>query len=263
MAVATLKERIRKPNSSVARIGACIYGKGGSGKTTLLGTMPGRGLVLDIPQVEGGTFVLADHADRIDVADVTEWDQFEQAYQMLRDRQTEHVWVAIDSITAAQELAKRKVLRDRGIMTAGETTDRRDWGRIGELMSELFYRYRTLPMHVIYTAQERLRETGDVHEYQPTVSPMSLDALLPSLTLVGRLSVREEIVDGGTIEERLLRVGSNPRYSTKVRAAPGRGLPAVIRNPNLGHIFGYLLGGDVPRPEGFDLASSNPFAPAL
>ena len=54
--------------------------------------------------------------------------------------------------------------------------------------------------------------------------------------------------------ERRLWVGPNNTFVTKTRAVPGRELPEVIRNPNLGQIVGYLLGlPGIERPEGVEM----------
>jgi hypothetical protein len=120
-----------------------------------------------------------------------------------------------------------------------------DWGKIGQLMSELIYSFRLLPIHVIFLAQEKAKENDGVREYQPAISPMSLDALLPSLHLVARMYMYEN--DDGSWERRL-RVGPHTMFLTKVRAVPGRDLPPVIVQPNLAQIFAYLMGQKVKRP---------------
>lgn len=259
----SLEGRIHRPSARLARISVTIYGKGGSGKTSLLGTMPGRGLVLDIPQVEGGTMVLSE-AENLEVFSVNRWDDFQDVYDHLKaglpspTTQQPYQWVAIDSLTAAQELAKRKAVRERPISGDPTQITMQDWGKIGQLMSGLIYDFRTLPVHVIFLAQERLRETGDVYEYQPEISPMSLSSLIPSQFLVGRLyTVEVEDESGGTVVERRLRVGPSERYMTKVRAVPGHDLPAIIRRPNLKAILGWLTGAEgYERPDGVEIQNT-------
>lgn len=249
MPAATIKDRIAKPNNMVAKVGCAIYGRGGVGKTSLLRTMPGKGLVLDIPQVEGGTVVLADASDRIDVMPIIRFEEFQEAYDFLASGKHDYQWVAIDSLTAAHILAKRKTVKDRPLDADPMMLEQRDWGKIGELMGTMILLYRSLPLHVIFIAQERTRDSGGVSEMQPDISPATLQALLPSMYLVGRLYTAEVDVGGEVKIERRLRVGPSDRYMTKVRAMPGRDLPAIIRDPNLKNIFAYLLGADVPRPE--------------
>lgn len=225
----------------------CIYGRGGSGKTTLLGTMPGKGLVIDVPQIEGGTFVLEAHAERIDVVPVETWNQIEEVRQYLDKGDHEYKWVAIDSITAMQELAKRKTIADRGLDADPHTITLKEYGKIGQLLGDLIYKFRLLPLHIIWIAQERSfgSDDGQRTTIGPAVSPGALQALLPSMLLVGRLYVYER-ADGGW--ERRLRIGPSEDYYTKARAKPGQDVPPVVRNPNLSGIIRYLLGRG-QRPE--------------
>lgn len=240
-------ERIRKPSGELSHLAIVIYGRGGAGKTTLLGTMPGKGLVIDVPQVEGGTSVLADKSEKIDVAPVLKWEDLDDFYRHLRSGEHDYKWVALDTISACQELAKRKTIKERDLASDPHQVTMQDWGKIGQLMSELIYQYRLLRnLHVIALAQEKRRESDDgTVELVPNVSPMTLDALLPPQTLVGRLFVAQADDENGVPRwERRLRVGTHERFTTKVRNVKGRELPAVIREPHLGHILGYMLGSD-------------------
>ena len=112
VSIATLRERIRKPSGVIKRLSVCIYGLGGVGKTTLLSTLPGRGLVIDIPQIEGGTSVL-EGAENIKVLPILRWTEFDAAYKMLAKDHDQWDWVALDTATATQELAKRQLMKDR------------------------------------------------------------------------------------------------------------------------------------------------------
>ena len=250
---ATIEARIRKPSAKLSHVAACIYGRGGVGKTTLLGTMPGKGLVIDVPQVEGGTMVLSDKADKIDVIQVLRWEDVVEVYDYLRNGQHEYSWVGLDTITALQELSRRKTLKERDSVLAGDPhiVSMQDWGKIGALNTDLYFKFRALKLHCIFLAQESLKGSGEdgMLEYQPTVSPASLQVLLPSMFLVGRLYVREveDEKTKATVVERHLRVGPHDRTVTKVRAVPGRQLPPVIKEPNLGQIFAWLLGAEKSR----------------
>jgi hypothetical protein len=242
----SIADRIAKPSGQMGYVGATIFGKGGVGKTTLLGTMPGMGVVIDIPQVEGGTCVLVDQVDHVRVLPVTTWDDLDAAHKYLRDEKHGFKWYAIDTVTATQELAKRKTLKERDLSGDPRIIDRQDWGKIGELQKSLFYSFRSLPMHGIFLAQEKLREGGEggALEYQPDVSPASLSGLVPSMFLIGRMFTRE-IEDPKAKElviERRLRVGTQTLSVAKVRALPTRQLPPVLKNPHLGRIFAWLLG---------------------
>jgi hypothetical protein len=190
--------------------------------------------------------VLAGEAGRIDIFPATSWDDVGEAYKFLRDSNHDYKWYAIDTVTATQELAKRKALRERDLSADPHMVTMQDWGKIGELQGELFYRFRMLPMHGIFLAQERLRGSGEdgAMEYQPDISPAALSKLSPSMFLVGRLFTREveEPETKQLVIERRLRVGPHMHTVTKVRALPERPMPAVVREPQLGQILAWLIG---------------------
>lgn len=253
-----------RPGARIAEaIHAVIYGPGGAGKTTLLGTMPGRGLIIDIPQIEGGDFVLADKADRIEIIRVESWLKkpgspveqpgLQEVFDFLKYKNHGFKWVGVDSLTGWTELAKRKVIGERpnALSLDPHKVTQPEWGTIGGLISEMIYQFHTLPIHVLWTAQERSyggdKDPAEGHFIGPSTSPAALAALLPPQTLIGRL-YKERQMDGS--EQRHFRVGSSSTFKTKVRALPGRDVPNVILNPDLSVIFRYMRGkADSPRPE--------------
>lgn len=239
-----------KPNSS---FGLCFYGRSGTGKTSLLGTMPGRGLVIDIPQIEGGTFVLSDHADRIDVKEVTTWDEIDAVYWFLKKEKHAYQWVAIDSLTAMTELAKRKVISDRTLAADPHKITLPEWGELGQLVQELIYKFRTLSIHTIWIAQETTHgseERGEPVQIGPDTRPRALNALIPSMLLCARTSVEQRL--DGTYEYRL-RIGPHPVFMTKARHKPGLEVPNLIFNANVGKLLRYLFGlPDAEPPQAVD-----------
>lgn len=237
--------------SGAQTFGICIYGKGGAGKTTLIGTMPGNGLVIDIPQIEGGTFVLEDVADHIDVTSVERWEDIEKVYWYLANGDHKYRWVAIDSLTAMTELATRKTIRERTLSEDPHQVTLQEWGKIGRLVGELIYRFRTLPVHTIWTAQERTHgNENDSRLLGPNTTPAALTYLIPSMMLVGRLYVEQ----GENGWERRLRIGPSEHFYTKTRARPGIDVPAVVRNPRLDVLLKFLLSNG-ERPEEVDESS--------
>jgi hypothetical protein len=246
-------ERIRKPLAAVEQYLVVIYARGGVGKTTLLGTMQGRGLVIDIPQFEGGDMVLSDKGDRIRIAPVRVWEEINDLYLALKKGALtgKYDWVAIDTVSACQQLARKKVLKERDeIMSKRYEIRLNDWGSISQLMGQLYEQFRLLPLPVIFTAQEKARKDDREDEdgeriVIPNVSPASLDLLIPHPLLIGRLFMHQ--TDGGKWERRL-RVGPHANFVTKSRSIPGRALPPVIRKPHLGRILGWMRGEDVKCP---------------
>ena len=233
------------PNSR-EKFSLCIYGKGGTGKTTLIGTMPGKGLIIDTQQHEGGTFVLEREAERIEIFPLLDWDTIEGLYWGLQKGGHNYDWVAIDSITGLTKMAIKKVVRDRGLDVDPAMISQQDWGKVGQLLSEVIGRFRTLSIHVLWIAQERTYGSDNEPKVLgPDTSPAARSALIPPLLMCGRLSVVYNM--DGTIE-RHLRIGSHPDYDTKSRARAGLDVPAIVRNPSLAVILKYLLGSG-QRPD--------------
>jgi hypothetical protein len=205
--------------------------------------MPGKGLLIDVPQIEGGTQVLSDAAQKIDIVPVSTWDEIDTIFWFLQKKNHDYKWVAIDSITAFTELAKRKTIKERDISADPHTISLQEWGKIGALVGEMVYRFRTLPVHTVWLAQERKYTSDDAPTMiGPETTPSALSDLLPGMLLVGRLYVQN--LPGGGIERRL-RIDTHPLYHAKARALPSVVVPSVVRNPNLGMILAYLFGRQV------------------
>lgn len=239
-----------RPNSS---FGICIYGRSGTGKTTLVGSMPGRGLIIDVPQAEGGTFVLSDKADRIDVKEIHTWQEIQEVFWFLKKENHDYKWVAIDSLTAMTELAKRQIIKDRELAADPAKITLPEWGQLNQLTIELVYQFRTLPIHVIFVAQESVHDTDDKSipaQIGPDTRTKVVNSLIPSMLLVGRTSVETKF--DGTYEYRF-RIGPHPTFMTKVRHKPGLEVPNVLRNADLGLLLRYLFGlPNATPPEAVD-----------
>ena len=237
-----------KPGAEIVPPGICIYGRTGTGKTTLVGTMPGNGFLIDTRSIEGGNFVLEDKADRITVTDVTSWNEIDDIFWALMKKDKVALpgvdfdklkWVCIDSITGMQKLAIRKIIKERDLDADPHQITQNEYGKIGQLVGELVYRFRTLPYATVFTAQERKHgggEDGEPVMMGPDVSPSSLGSLVTSLMLIGRLSVDSE-------GKRIMRVQPHSLYVAKSRSKPGKNLPALLEEPNLEVILRYMLGG--------------------
>lgn len=233
--------------------GLCIYARTGVGKTSMLRTLKGHGIVIDTRTVEGGTDVL-EGRDDIVVIPVRTWDEIDDIFWAIMKKDRKQLptvnfatlrWVCIDSMSGMQVYAKRKVIKERNLDVDPHLVSQQDYGKIGDLMSELVFRFRTLPYMTIFMAQERKHGGGDDGEPMqlgPGVTPASLVGLVPSLMLIGRLTVDAE----GT---RMLRVQPHPMYVCKCRAKPGRRVPAVIRRPNLEKLLSFMLDSNLTPEE--------------
>lgn len=254
----SIQDRVRDPEPKTEHYGVCIYAQTGLGKTTLLGTMRGRGLVLDVRGVEEGTAVLSHLSKRIKVLDIEDWSDLNDAYHALRRKEVDVAgsppdWVAIDTVTATDILARREALRHReGRDLRRYQIRQNDWGDMAQLQGELFLRFRKLPYHIIFVAQEVTKEPRDDDEegitmIVPDVRPRALRDLTPSLDLIGRLVLDDE-------GSRLLEVSTRTGFVTKNRTIKGRRLPPVIEKPNLGKIISWMQGEEgAKKPKAAEL----------
>lgn len=226
--------------------GICVYGKGGAGKTTLVGTMPGPGVVIDFPAQEGGTEVLADRADRISVWPVTDWDDLDKYYWALASGNHPFKWVGIDSITAAVRMARYKVTGEHPLKDKPGKISLEQRGFISDLVAEFVVKYRAIPkLFSVWIALEQRRDKlkdGSGGVWSPTVPPGALNALIPSMKIVGRMRIEYDMMGRS---QRQLIIGPCPDMDTKARAIPTLPIPFGISDPNLETLLRYLAGQDV------------------
>lgn len=238
--------------------GIVISGYTGTGKTTLASTMPGNGLLIDIPTTEGGSFVIPEKAaQRIGGARLDTWDDLEEIYTAILTGNLDALalpatplhWVCIDSITGLINLAREKVLSERPASSKipRNQISLQEWGWIGNLVGWEVPKWQALPVAMIWLAQERTHggydDGGEERRLGPNVTAACLKLLIPPMTLIGRLTVE------GDRERRVLTVGPpGGDYIVKVRAIPGRKLPNRIRDPHLGQILRFLY-RDGPMPK--------------
>jgi len=242
------------PGEKIPPPRVCIFGRSGIGKTSLLHTLPGRGLVIDVPIAEAGEFVLSDYADRIKCTTISQWDDIDPVIEWLHFGDHDIQWVAMDSATGMKHLAIRKTMREvePSLTKDPHVIDTREWGKIGTLQVNLYHKMNLLRLPVVWLAQERMHtlEDDSGEEYKavgPDVSPMALSALIPSMMFVGRLFGAYNM-DGKL--ERRLRLGPHHDYVTKARASSIKiNVPAVVRNPSINKIVKYLLGQQVKLDE--------------
>jgi hypothetical protein len=140
--------------------------------------------------------------------------------------------VAIDGITAMQNLCMKFVLGDEASRDASRDPDmpsRQIYNKIAELMKTQITNFRNLPMNVIFTARQRTRFVDEGEESEgelfvgPNCTPSVADTLEGAVPLIGYLSAREVRITNKTtgkkrrsVRRRLL-VGTSDRFSTKER----------------------------------------------
>jgi hypothetical protein len=221
-----------------------VYGRNGSGKTRFAASAPNC-LIIDIHE-EGTRSAKGTGAKKFPKKGQITWDQIGNVYWYLKSGNHNFDSVAIDTVTAMNRLCLRMVMgeaEDRDPNREIGMPDRRAYGRAGELMREQLLAFRNLPMHVIFTAQERVISDEDGDEpalHTPDLPAGSRGIAMGSVSIIGRMfrqevKIRNKATKEVTSrwEDRML-VGPHEEYDTKDRT---NNLGSVVRRPTMADII--------------------------
>jgi hypothetical protein len=153
--------------------------------------------------------------------------------------------VVIDNITSLASLCMDFVLGEEAALDPtldAEMPDKRHWGKVARKMRTEILKFRNLPMHVVFIAQERRGFSDDddeeAPEVFPEVSPSVRKDLTAAVDIIGRMYVKEvttkkkvkgKVKKTSSTSYRML-IGPSERYVTKDRS--NANLPRVL---GLGH----------------------------
>lgn len=235
-----------------------FYGRPGSGKSVLFSTFPGKKLLLDVG--DEGTDSIANVKD-INVADLSSWNELEEAYWYLHENPDEYDVVCIDTITALQQLLIQEITESKDLKgkRAGDwgTMTKSDWGTVASKMKVWLTNFRNLPMEVVFLAQDRVfgseEENFDEDEevyLGPCVSPSIKTHIGAEVTVIGYLFVRQrekKIKSRGKDKTRMvteycLRLGPHQDYMIKVRKPRDVKIPEILVDPNYEEIIEIIQG---------------------
>lgn len=228
-------KRIKSVDEANKYVKILVYGKNKKGKTRFASTAPDC-LIIDID--EEGTRSASGSGS--DVLEVNTFDDVAHIYWWLKAGNHEYRSVALDTVTALQNAALRKVLgeaEDRDPTRELAMPDRRIWGRANQLVKGLLLDFRNLPMHVIFLAQEREVKDDDDEE-SSTFHTVDLPAgsratALGSVGIIGRIYLREVPRKGAKAKpewEARMLVGPHEDYDSGNRI---NGLPVIVRDPTM------------------------------
>lgn len=229
------KAKVVDAGESFEYLKMLVYGKNGVGKTRFAATGP-KPLIIDCN--EKGTLSIRKFPD-VKIFPLEMWTDIDLAYWYLHKGDHGHETVVIDTVSSLATLCMSFVLGDEA--SRDPTMDptmpsKREWGKVAQLMKTEILKFRNLPMHVIFVAQERRGFTEDeddeAPEIFPEVSPAVRTTLTAAVDIIGRMYVREVAVKGkgGKKETRTdyrMLTGASERYVTKDRSEAD--LPRVIR----------------------------------
>lgn len=199
----------------------------------------------------------------IDVMQINEWEDLEQAYWWLVQNPGKYKTVVIDTVTQLQQLVveeigakkaekKGKMAGDWGTMT------KQDWGTIASRMKSWIINFRDLPIEVVFIAQDRVfnvDEEGEDDrmidpEVGPSLSPSIHRHLCAAVSVIGNTFIRSRLVKqkvrGRTrekeIKEYCLRLGPSASYITKFRKPKKVSLPDFLVDPDYETILETIKG---------------------
>lgn len=237
-----------------------FYGRSGTGKTTLASTFPGPILLVDIK--DEGTDSVSD-VKGLDVLEVESTEDLEELYWMLKENPSKYKTVILDTVTQLQNMRVEEVSDVRSLKgkSAGDwgTMTQKDWGLVSSWMKKTITDFRSLPLEVVFIAQDRVFNAGDEEENAagaidpevgPRLSPATMAHLCSAVHMIGNTFIREKVtkkkVDGKTKETRskeyCIRLGPSSYYITKLRKPKDIALPEFLANPTYEDILEIVTG---------------------
>jgi len=248
-----VERKVRPASKLPKRFRALVYGKSNTLKTRTVSTLDDM-LLIDVNE-EGTDSVRNDYDPN--VYRVYYWSDLTDVYWYLQSGDHPYKAVALDGLTGMQELCMKFVLGDEAARDASRDPDmpsRGVWGKVGELMKTQIVNFRNLPMHVIYTALERKKITGD--EEDEDVEIFTSPALSPSISgtaeravgMIGYMQHRAVYLkpqEKGGKRRRVVRtrmyVGPSETYLTKDRYHIG---VDYVETPNLQALINNIYGNN-------------------
>lgn len=232
-------KKIRKPGEKPKRV--LIYARNKKGKTTLGSSAP-KTLVLD---PEGGAEALDPNTE---IYPIDRWEDLNEAFLFLRSGQHSYDWVNVDGLTRINNMALRYIMgqqEERDLDRIPGQVQQRDYGKSGELMKGMLFNFHTLPLGVVYTAQERMEIPGEFDtedddeeqaeaRYVPDLPKGVRSSVNAIVDCIGRLyTVKLEHPKDPELKvvQRRLYIGSSDAFDTGIRSK--HKLPDMIKNPTI------------------------------
>ena len=247
----TSPSKVAESGGGVRRPSILVYSRNKKGKTRFCLTA-GKGKVL-IVDPERGTdrFLKADP----DVWHLESWEETDDIYKYLRSGDHSYEWVAFDGLTRISNMALRFVTRraeEADLNRKPGQVTQRDYGNANELMKGLFYNFHTLPIGVLYTAQERQIDAGESEDededveisniqYVPDLPKGSRAAVNSIVDVIGRIyTVKVPGEEGSNVVKRRLWLAPSVSYDTGARSEYK--LPDYLENPTVPRLVRLIEG---------------------
>lgn len=211
------ESKIKSVTEVERRFKFCLYGRNKVGKTMFACSSGKKTLVIDCN--EKGYDSVA-HQDNVEVYEVTRWEDLDPIYWFLRGGKHDFEVIVIDTITMLASIGMKWVLKDdaeRDMNKDPMTPDRRSYLKLGEMLKDAIIKFRNLPYHIIFCAQEKTSTDEDEEgnttiEIHPELSPSPRSVLLSATNIIGRIYVREVEIKEKKVMERRLLLGAVSKY---------------------------------------------------
>jgi phage nucleotide-binding protein len=223
----------------------CVYGRNKVGKTVFACSSELKTLIIDCN--EKG-YASVRKRPNVEIYEVTRWEDLDPIYWFLRGGKHDYEVIVIDTITMLASVGMKWVLKDdldRDMTRDPMTPDRRSYLKLGEILKDAIIKFRNLPYHIIFNAQEKTTTDDDEEgntliETHPELSPAPRSVLLSATNVIGRIYVSEVEIKQKKVMERRMLLGSRPKYVSGNRFEE---LRAIERNPNLQAFIDRIYGG--------------------
>lgn len=247
------KSRISKPGNKPKRI--LVYGRNKKGKTFFGASAP-KCLILD-PEI--GTEELPDDSS---IWAIGKWEDLDEAYKFLKSGQHDFESVCVDGMTRIHNMALRYVMstaEERDLDRIPGQVQQRDYGKAGELTKGMLFNFHTLPMTVIYTAQERQEIPGEFDSEDedseqasarfvpdlPKGVRSSINAIVNVIGRVYTVKIESKTTPGTMVTQRRLWIGQSEAFDTGIRSK--HKLPDMIKNPTVPKLVNLMNTGKATR----------------
>lgn len=253
---------VKKVKDITRALSMCVYGRSGSGKTTFAASAPGPILYIDVR--DEGTASISDVED-LDVLEVEEFADIEEAYWWIRKHPKKYKTVILDTVSQLQSMIVQQVAgNNKKGKKAGDwgSMTKKDWGDVAAVMKEWLGNYRdltSLGINVIFIAQDRTFNLSDEEEANdtllapeigPALSPAVAKSLNASVSVLANTFVREQEktkeVNGKKVKSKMIQyclgVGPSPLYTRKLRKPKSVAVPDAIVDPSWDDVIDLMKG---------------------
>jgi hypothetical protein len=198
---------------------------------------------------------------------ISEWEEMDEIEKYLRLGNHPYKWVALDPMTRIHNLALRWVMNtanERSLDSRPIMVDKRYHGMAGEMTKQLVWNFQSLPMGVIYTAQERMESSvisdddddseDATSSFIPDLPRGARNSVNSIVDVIGRIyTVKTDIkvrnpktkeIEEKNVVQRRLWLEPHPAYDTGYRS-DYTNIPSYLKNPTVPKLVELLATGKV------------------